>query len=171
MKGVAALFFLLALAGASGCHRLEVGRPTTPLDPERFVAFLPDSVPGWTAEEPKRLGAEQSKMRPPASMASREFRRDRETMSVVIVDGGGDPKVHFMYLAERRPDGSRHLTAPLPERNGSPTVERETEDGERELTAVVGGRFIVQVVSRSASAEELRRTFDLVDAKKLAQVR
>src|SRR6185295_6982440 len=146
---------LLVLAGTSGCNRLEVGRPTTPLDPEKFVAFLPDSVPGWTAEAPKLIGADQSKMRPPASMAGREFRRDRETMSLVIVDGGGDPRVHFMYLSERRPDGSRHLRAPLPERNGSPIVERETEDGERELVAVVGGRFIVQVASRSASADEL----------------
>src|SRR5262249_6292952 len=158
---------LAALLTGTGCGKaLETGPPKPPFAPEHFSRFLPPAPPGWTEGETNLQDADERKMRPPASMASREFRRDSERLFVTIVDGGGDARVTAMYLAEER-DGRRVLRAPIPERKGWPTLERETEDRERELVAVVGGRFIVRVASRSAGAEQIRALFDAMDAKGL----
>jgi hypothetical protein len=164
----ASVLALGAVFAGSGCRKaMETGPPKPPFAPEHFSRFLPPAPAGWSEGETKLQDADERKMRPPAAMASREFQRGRDRLYVTIVDGGGDPRVNAMYLADQR-DGRRVLRAPVPERKGWPTVERETEDGERELVAVVGGRYIVRIASRSASADELRALFDSMDAKGLA---
>ncbi|SRR5258708_5308996 len=149
--------------------RGERHQPTTPLPPSRLVTFLPPTPPGWTPSEPRALTPEQAKMRPPASMAIREYRLGERMFTAVIVDPAWHTETYVMYMSERSPSGGRRIHAPFDKVDKWPATVHEYEEGDRELNVVVE-RYIVSLHSHSEDTDFLQGVFRSIDAAGLAKL-
>lgn len=156
---------LLLVVACHGSHRDAV-----PLAPNKLVPFLPPAPLGWTADQLQTETPEQSKMKPPASLAGRQYRLGDRSFAVVIIDPAWKTEVYAMYMSDRQPNGARRIEAPFEKIGGWPATVHEDDMGEREVNVVVE-RYIVSMTSRSESAEQLRDVFQSIDDKALAALK
>jgi hypothetical protein len=143
--------------------------PVAQVAPDKLVAFLPPAPQGWKAGKTQELTPEQSKMRPEASMAGRQYRFGNRSFGVAIVDPGWRTEVYAMYMSQRRADGSRHVQAPFATIGQWPVVERQYDEGDRELNVVVD-RYIVSLTTRTEDEAFLRQVFESMDSKNLSKL-
>lgn len=173
---VAALALALGASGLSGERaRAQAGPAVKPVAPTALQALLPAPA-GWTRG---KVSADRFEMSPTAAYtaASAMYTKDEMKLKVTIADSAkvSDALIALATTIQTLPE---NYSADIPPATtvkrltikDSPASERwNAETNEGELTALIGGRFIVKVEGSSLdSADTLHTILQQVDFQKLA---
>lgn len=108
-------------------------------------------------------------MRPPVSMATRDYHLGDRSFTVTIVDPAWHTETYAMYMSERGPGGRRTIKAPFDKVDRWPSTEHEFDEGDRELNVVVE-RYVVSMHTRSETSDFLREVFHSLDSQALSKL-
>jgi hypothetical protein len=170
-----ALVVAAATVQAAGVPQMLRSAPPTNIrlvDFEQLKTFLP-AIPGWTQSDTR---AEQLTMPAACTRAETRYARDDGHVELEIVDTATSqlllaPLAMFVTtgFSERTGTGFRRAVR-VGGQPGSEDWNASTARGE--VTAIVGGRFIVRATShRVGDIDPVRRIVETVDLAKLATLR
>ena len=143
-----------------------------PVDFEQLKALMPE-ISGWTRG---KTSGQQMNMPVSFSQAEASYEKGDSSLKIEITDSALSQLLLMplsMFMAsgfEQKSDEGYTRASPI---GGSPGFEEWTNDGKQgEVTAVVGGRFIVKATGRGVDGiEAVRKAVEAVNLSKLASLK
>lgn len=157
--------------------RMESLPPVEPVNWRELVKFLPDSVPGYEAQEPtgETMSWGEGEQAIKYSHAKREYTADDKNISIDIVDSGYRQiffALGFAWFIQGEYDTSEGYLKSLKVKGQDAKINWKTKERSGSLVVKVANRFFVTIEGNDVGSEnDLIKAAELVDYKKLGNLK